>query len=68
MFTIYGHSGHLGHMANIIFPWKACVQNLNKNGPAVSEKSKFYFLCVHYENTPMQHTAFFAAVKMTIFG
>ena len=46
-FTIYGRGGHLGHMTNIIlttFPFlvpKAYVQNLIKNGPVVSEKSKF---------------------------
>ena len=34
----------LGHVTNTIFPCirlEACVQNLVKNGPVVSEKSKF---------------------------
>ena len=46
--TIYGHGINLGHVISIIFKIffislyiLAYVQNLVKNGPVVSEKSKF---------------------------
>ena len=45
-FTIYGHGRHLGHrhvtsiMLISMYP-KAYLQNLVKNGPVVTEKSKF---------------------------
>ena len=45
-FTIYGNGGHLGyrHVTSIMlismYP-KAYLQNLVKNGPVVTEKSKF---------------------------
>ena len=44
---MYGHGGHLGHVTSIILIIfismyiKAYKQNLVKNGPVVSEKSKF---------------------------
>ena len=44
-FTIYGHGGHLGHVANIIlnhFHFLVCkILHLVKNCPVVSEESKF---------------------------
>ena len=49
-FTKHGHCGHLGHVTSImlinfsIFMYPiADIQNLVKNGPVVSEKSKFQF-------------------------
>ena len=53
VFTIYGHGSHLGHVTRILlkkiismYP-KAYIQNLVKNGPVVSEKSKFEFSYVN---------------------
>ena len=53
VFTIYGHGSHLGHVTSILlkkiismYP-KAYIQNLDKNGPVVSEKSKFEFSYVN---------------------
>ena len=52
-FTIYGHSGHLGHVTRIMLQifislyLKAFIQNLVQNGPVVSEKIRFEFLYVH---------------------
>ena len=53
-FTIYGHGGHLGHVTmrimltnfHFLVP-KAFIQNLVKNGPAVSEKIWYEFLSGH---------------------
>ena len=47
VFTIYVHGGHLGHVTSIMLInfismyLKAYIQNLVKNSPVVSEKSKF---------------------------
>ena len=47
VFTIYGHGGHVGHVTSIIFTKfhfhvpKSLHTKLDKNGPVVSEKSKF---------------------------
>ena len=45
---MYGHGGHFGHVTNIILikiyfyvPKSLHTFNLVKNGPVVSEKSKF---------------------------
>ena len=52
-FTIYGHSGHLGHVTSIrssdfhFLVLKAFIQNLVQNGPVVSEKIWLEFLYVH---------------------
>ena len=47
VFTIYLHGGHHVHVTSIILinfhfhDLKAYIQNLVKNGPVISEKSKF---------------------------
>ena len=47
VFTIYRHGGNLGHVTSIILTnlhchvSKSLHTNLIKNGPVVSEKSKF---------------------------
>ena len=50
-FTIYGRSGHLGHVTShqIFIPLylKAFIQNLVQIGTVVSEKTQFEFLYVH---------------------
>ena len=53
IYTIYGHSSHLGHVASIMIidfhflvP-KKYIQNLVENGSVVSEKSKFQFLYIN---------------------
>ena len=49
-FTIYGCCDHLGHVTDIIliyfhfFVSKSLHTKYGKNGPVVSEKSKFNFL------------------------
>ena len=43
IFTIYGHSSHLGHVNFIKLYLQAYIQNKVENGPVVSEKSKLNF-------------------------
>ena len=47
LFTIYGHSSHLGHVTRLMLIvfismyLKAYIQNFVKNGPVVSDKRQF---------------------------
>ena len=53
VFTIYGHSGHLGHVTSIMSSdfislyLKAFIHNLVQNSTVVPEKIRFEFLYVH---------------------